>query len=278
MRARSLLLATLTAGLGLLFGSPEAAAGAAPALKALEEKQSGRPAYNVVQNRFFLKSERFELTPAFGAVPNNAFVQRYTGGLMAAYHLNETFAIEAAFLYSPDSKTGADLKGLTHTLVQIAEEGGSGVQFQQPIDKLALAGIFSARWAPVYGKINLIGESVLNFDFYGTGGLAALSINKYKATYSDERVAQSLNPAEQGAATPDVAPALNLGIGADFFITSGLALKLDARSLLYLDREPDYTLGDEGDSELKQRLYNVFVASVGISIYFPSMPPRLYNF
>lgn len=278
MRVRSFLLATIIAGLGLILATPEANAGASPALKALDEKKEGRAAFNVVQNRFFLKSERFEIAPSLGAVPNNAFVSRYTGTLTAAYHLSETFAVEAAFVYSPDSKAGNDLKGLTHTLVQIAEEGGSGVEFQQPIDKLALAGVFSARWSPVYGKINLIGESVLNFDFYGTGGLGVLSINKYKAIYSDERVAQGLMPAEQGAATPDVAPALNVGIGANFFITSALALKLDARSLLYIDTEADYTATSEGDDQLKQRLYNDFVASVGLSVFFPSMPPRMYNF
>ncbi len=274
----SFILATLTAGLGLLIAEPAAHAGAAPALKALQEKKEGRPAYNVVQNRFFLKSQRFELTPALGAVPNNAFVARYTGSVTAAYHLSETFAVEAAFFLSPDSKAGNDLKGLTHTLVTIAEEGGTGVAFQQPVDKLALAGVFSARWAPVYGKINLIGESVLNFDFYATGGLGFLSINKYKAVYSDERVAQGLQPAEQGEATPDVAPALNLGVGGDFFLTGSLALKLDARSLLYIDTEADYTATAQGDDELKQRVYNDFVASVGLSVYFPAMPPRLYNF
>lgn len=274
----SSLMATLTAGLGLLLAQPVAHAGASPALKALQEKTEGRPAYNVVQNRFFLKSQRFELTPAFGAVPNNAFVSRYTGSVTGAYHLSETFAVEAAFFLSPDSKAGNDLKGLSHTLVQIAEEGGTGVAFQQPIDKLALAGVFSARWSPVYGKINLIGESVLNFDFYGTGGLGVLSINKYKAVYSDERVAQGLLPAEQGQASPDVAPALNLGVGADFFITGAIAIKIDARSLLYIDTEADYTATAQGDDELKQRVYNDFIASVGLSVYFPSMPPRLYNF
>ena len=278
MRARSTLLATLFAGIGLLLASPDAAAGAAPALKALADETQGRPAYNVVQNRFFVKSQRFEIAPVLGAVPNNAFVKRYVGGLVMAYHLNETFALEAAFMYSPDSQSGADLKGLTHTLVQIAHDGGSGVEFQQPIDKLALVGAFSARWAPVYGKINLIGESVLNFDFYGTAGLGVLSINQYRATYSQELVNQGQYPADQGEKTPHVEPALNVGVGADFFLTGSLALKIDARSLLYVDREADYTEGSQGDEELKDRVYNDFIATVGLSIFFPSMPPRMYNF
>lgn len=278
MRDRSTLLATLTAGLGLLLASPDAAAGAAPALKALSEEQQGRADYNVVQNRFFLKSQRFEIAPVLGAVPNNAFVKRYVGGLNLAYHLSETVALEAAFLYSPDSQSGADLKGLTHTLVQIAHDGGSGVEFQQPIDKLGLVGAFSARWSPVYGKINLIGESVLNFDFYGTAGIGVLSINQYRATYDQRLVDQGSYPANQGEKTPHVEPALNLGVGADFFLTGALALKIDARNLLYVDTEADYTEGSEGDEELKDRVYNDFVATVGLSIFFPSMPPRMYNF
>lgn len=279
MRVRS-ILASLAAGLGLLgafaLGSPDAHAGADPAVSALKEEQVGRTPYNVVQNRFFLKSERFEVAPFLGYVPNNPFVKRYVGGAMLAYHLSETFAIEGAVMYAPDLGE-SDLKGLTETLVQIAEEGGSGVGFQQPLDKLVLGATFSARWTPIYGKINLIGERVLNFDLYGTGGLGFLSIAGYYARYDEDRVNNDLPPAALTERGNSGKPAVNIGVGFDFFFTGSLALKLDTRSLLYVSKAPQYDPNGDPNA-LPSRLYNDFVASVGLSIFFPSMQPRIYNF
>ena len=275
MRARSFVLATLLGVLGAL-APDQAQAGAAPAQKALQEEKDGRPEYNVVQNRFILKEGRFELTPMGGYVPNNPFVKRYTGAVLGAYHMSETFAVEGMIMYSPDLGEN-DLKGLTHTLVQIADQGGSGVGFQQPLDKMILGATFNARWAPVYGKINLIGEKVLNFDFYGTGGVGALAMNSYYARYDEDRIAQGLPPAALTELGNHPQFAVNLGLGVDFFFSSAVAVKLDARNLLYVAKAPQYDpTGDP--NELPSRLYNNFVASVGVAVFFPGMKPRIENF
>jgi len=252
------------------MASPDAEAGAKPATDAMDELNNGRPKYNVVQNRFFLKENRIELAPVVGYVPNNPFAKRYVGGLLGAYHFSETLAAEAAFMYSPDLGTG-DLKGLTTTLVSIAHEG-TDQGFQQPIEKMILGATFAARWAPVYGKINLIGERVLNFDFYGTAGLGLLTINKYYAKYNES---VGVPPTELVALGPKPRVPVNLGVGFDFFLSSSLALKLDARNYLYVDNKPQY---DPNVPVTESRLYNNFVASVGMSIFFPKMKPRVYNF
>lgn len=275
MRVRS-ILASLAAGLGLFLATPVAHAGADPAVAALKEEKVGRTPYNVVQNRFFLKAERFEIAPLVGYVPNNPFVKRYIGGAIAAYHVSETFAVEGALMYAPDLGVN-DLKGLTDTLVQIAEEGGSGVGFQQPLDKMVLGATFNARWTPIYGKINLIGERVLNFDLYGTGGVGVLSIAGYYARYDDGRASQGLSPAALTERGNSAKPAVNLGIGFDFFLTGSVALKLDTRNLLYVAKAPEYDPNGDPNA-LPSRLYNDFVASVGLSIFFPAMQPRIYNF
>ncbi len=272
MRSIATLTLTLFTLAGLL-ASPRAEAGAKAARQALKELQDGRKAYDKVQNRFFLKEGRFEIAPILGYVPNNPMVKRYTGGLLGAYHFSETFAIEGAFIYSPDLGT-SDLKGLTHTLVQIAHEGSGESDFQQPVDKLILGATFAARWAPIYGKINLIGERVLNFDLYGVAGLGLLSVNKYYARY-DENVPEGepptrLDPHESKPLVP-----LNLGLGFDFFLTQSVSVKLDARSYLYPDSKPQY---DPDVQVTEQRIYNTFVASAGVSVFFPKMKPRLMDF
>lgn len=252
-----------------IFGTMQAAqAETDPAKEALiENQQSFKTPREAVQNRFFLKEERFEFSPIIGFVPNDPMVNRITGGLLVAYHFSESIAAEGAFIYSPDLGK-ADVKGLTSTLVQIAEQGSGKVEFQQPIDKLQLGATFAVRWSPVYGKISLIGEGILNFDVYGVAGIGMLSVNKFfvksSGNYEDPIV---LVPAKWEPIIP-----LNLGMGINFFLNQTVALKLDARSYIYQGPEPQY---DPEIPVTESRLYNTLVTSLGASVFFPKMKPRM---
>ncbi len=262
-------------GVGLLT-TPSALAADSPADEAVERLVESDHTPSPIENRFFLKANRFEIAPVLGYVPNNPFARRYVGGALLAYHISESIAAEGAILYSPDLGQD-DLKGLTSTLVQIAHQGGSDAGFQQPVDKMTLGATFALRWAPVYGKINLLGEQVLNFDFYGTIGLGLLSRAEYYATYNDSHLTDgSGSPVTLSPAISTYTVPANIGIGFDFFLSQSVALKLDARSYLYVGNQPDYDPND--DTELGKRLYNNFIASAGVSIFVPKMKPRLYDF
>jgi outer membrane beta-barrel protein len=257
--------------LGTAFESAAANAGSRGADDALTEFRQGSPPKNAVENRFFLKEERFEITPSLGYVPNNPFVKRYVGGVMFAYHFTEELATEATVMYAPDLGEN-DLKELTSTLVQIANDtsGKKGPEFQQPLDKMILGATFDVRWAPVYGKLNLIGERVLNFDFYGTAGLGLLSSQQYYATLDES------GQDDNAVALQDVGskahPNVNLGVGFNFFLSSSVALKIDGRSYLYIDKKPQYDPETPVD---ESRLYNTFLATLGLAFFFPPMGERL---
>mgnify|MGYP002640108704 CR=1 FL=1 len=259
------------------FLTPLAALAAdSPADEAVDRLQQVDHTPAPIENRFFLKANRFEIAPVLGYVPNNPFARRYVGGALLAYHISESIAAEGAILYSPDLGQD-DLKGLTSTLVQIAHQGDPDAGFQQPVDKMTLGATFALRWAPVYGKINLLGEQVLNFDFYGTLGLGLLSRAEYYATYNDQYLTDGsgsvvqLSPPNSTYTVP-----INVGMGFDFFVSQSVALKIDARSYLYIGNQPDYDPND--DTDLGKRLYNNFIASAGVSIFIPKMKPRLYDF
>ena len=260
--------------MGSTVGAP--AAEAAPADNAIEIFRNGPERKDVVQNRFFLKTGRFELAPMGGLVPNNPMVKRYLGGLQLAYHFSETFAAGGQILYSPDLGVN-DLKGLTTTLVQIASGANTGVDFQQPVDKLILGATFSAQWAPVYGKINILGETVLNFDLYGEAGIGMLAIQKAYAQYDAAAGAESGLPVGIASDGNAVRVPLSLGAGLNIFLNQGMSLKLDARSLMYVDKAPDYTRGD-GVAPEESRLYSAFAVTTGLGFYFPKMKPRLSDF
>jgi outer membrane beta-barrel protein len=249
-----------------------------PGLDALDEFRNKRGHANAIENRFFLKQRRWEIAPVIGYVPNNSFARRYVGGITFGYHFTEEVAAEMQLTYSPDLGED-DLKGLTTVLIDRAHNAASqssGSGFQQPLDKVTLSTVFGLAWAPFYGKINLVGETVLSFDFYGFGGLGMLAKSNYNAKY------------DEVGANPDTGdivilePAGNefkvgpvFGTGTNIFITSSIALKLDVRMALFLDEKPQY---DPDVAVSQMQIYQNLITSVGVSFFFPKPPPRIYNF
>lgn len=262
--AASALLAAVTLGVAAPAVADD------PGHEALEDFRTREVKRPAITNRFFLKESRFELAVVGGLVPNNPFAKRYVGGVDLAYHLSEEFAFEGMFSYSPDLGIN-DLKGLTSALVIIAQ-GNSG-DFQQPLDKVTLSAAFGAKWSPLYGKINLVGETVLNFDLYFTGGIGMLAKQNYFAVYDAGSPVYVALVDQTPPNEVEIAPVL--GTGMNFFLTQGMALKLDARMSLYIDNKPQY---DPNEIVSEQRLYNNFVIAAGLGFYFPKMRSRLYNF
>ncbi|MBA2319808.1 MAG: outer membrane beta-barrel domain-containing protein [Deltaproteobacteria bacterium] len=271
------LLSTATAMLALgLLAAPSASAADSPGASALEDYRTGKKVPKAIENRYFLKEGRFELAPHFGYVPNNPLAVRYVAGAFLTYHLNETISFGGDISYSPDLGE-QDLKGLVGVLLDRAfNASANNTEFQQPLDKVTLSAQFGVNWAPIYGKINLLGETVVNFDFYLFAGAGFFSKTNYVAVYDPSGVATGDVVALQPATTPNeqkVGPVI--GLGQNYFITQSLALKLDARSAFYVDNKPQY---DPAVPVTEQRLVNNFTASIGLGVYFPAMKPRLYEF
>jgi len=277
--ARSRALPALVFAFAALAGtaSETAFATESPGLEAIDQFRDTKKARKAVENRFFLKQERFEIAPSVGYVPNNPFAIRYVGGVILNYHFNEVISAEAQITYSPDLGEN-DLKGLTSVLLDRAYNATSGNTFQQPLDKVALSAAFGVGWSPFYGKINLVGETVLNFDLYGFVGVGMLAKNNYVAKY-DEAGADLPEPdivnLEPAAAANEVLVAPVIGLGQNYFLTQMIAFKIDARASFYVDNKPQY---DPDVPVTEKRLYNNFIASAGLGFFFPRMKPRLYNF
>jgi outer membrane beta-barrel protein len=248
-----------------------------PGLDALDANRVEQGQKKAVENRFFLKENRFEVAPIIGYVPNNPFARRYIIGGILGYHFSETLSAQAQLMYSPDLGEN-DLKGLVSVLLDRAYNADTenASTFQQPLDKVTLAAAFGVAWAPVYGKINLVGETVLNFDFYMFGGAGMVSKADYIALY-DEVGAQAPSPdvvlLESQGNSVKVSP--YIGIGQNYFLNRLMAVKIDVRAAFYVAKAPQY---DPAVEVAEQRLYNNVVAGVGFAFFFPNMKPRLYNF
>ncbi|MCB9663371.1 MAG: outer membrane beta-barrel domain-containing protein [Alphaproteobacteria bacterium] len=230
---------------------------------------------NPVQNRFFLKSKRFELTPMAGIVATNPFASRFNFSLGFGYHFRENLALSGIFTYAPDLGKG-DVKGLVPLLLQQDPNDA----FQQPLEKVTLAAAIGVTWAPVYGKLNILGEVVGNFDFFTFLGLGFVVQNKYYAIENPNYGAGDPQDAFYdftGPPVTQVAIAPTVGFGTNFFLTQTVALRLDARLFLYPDANPDYNPDDDIAAE-GTRLVTELSTSVGVAFFFPKMKPRLDDF
>jgi outer membrane beta-barrel protein len=264
-------LVTISVGLG------SDARAASPGLDAIEEYKRGRLAHTAVENRFFIKEKRFELAPMVGYVPNNPYARRYTAGVAVAYHFNETIAAQAQVFVSPDLGEG-DVKGLVGVLLQRAFNSSSDaeVEFQQPLDKVTLGANFGAVWSPFYGKINLVGETVLNMDFYLYGGAGIVSKHNYYATFDEAGAALTPpDPVQLENLGNEVKVGPYIGIGQNYFLNRVMSFKLDFRSALWVDNTPQY---DPNVESTQQRVYNNVILSGGVAFFLPNMKPRLYDF
>lgn len=268
------------AALVLAAGAPRIAAASSPGIDAIERFKHGEEQkQKAVENRFFLKENRFEISPVFGYVPNNPFARRYMVGGIFGFHFSELMSAQAEILYSPDFGEN-DLKGLTSVLLERANQansaaGGGAVAFQQPLDKAALTGAFGVAIAPLYGKINLVGETVLNFDFYIFAGAGMVSKKDYIATFDEAGYQAGTDIVTLTAQDNEVKVGPYLGIGQNYFLNRVMAVKIDIRAAFYVDNQPQYDPNVPVDG---LRLYNNVIASTGVGFYFPNMKRRLYNF
>lgn len=272
-----LLASVLVAGFGSM---PAHAEDEPPGIQALQEFREGPQRRDPVVNRFFLKANRFEISPAIGFIPTNSYVSHVTFGAALNYHFTEQLAVHLFAAGSPSSGSG-ELKPLTELLLDRATDD----EFRQAVDKVSLASTLGVSWSPFYGKINILGETVANFDFFVTGGLGiVLETDKWAI----ENL--SYQPGARGPAgrfaiyDPELPGRLSarfgpsLGVGANFFLSQSVALHLDGRFFLYFDRARASGTSTFDDPPGRTTAVPMFSATAGISIFVPKMKPRLSDF
>jgi outer membrane beta-barrel protein len=200
-----------------------------------------------IQRKTFLKLGRWEIAPHVAFVANDPFLNRYIVGSGIGYHLTEIFAIEANIDFSPDLGT-ADWKPLTKQLV---EEN----HVSPDISKLTFFGNVSFQFSPIYGKAALMGRNIINFDIYGAFGMGATR------TADDLEALQAQEDPRAIATQIQVHPTTNYGGGARIIFNENLALRVEARSMLYIETVNATTL------EMKQNL----LIQAAVSFFVPGI-------
>lgn len=191
-----------------------------------------------VQRKGFIKRGRFEIAPMFAATVNDAFYQKFGGGLRLAYNVHDAFAVALRGTYFEPYRTDNVREGKLAFNSQLLSSQIEG--------QLMLGGV----WSPIYGKASFLQNQIVHFDLFLSAGFGAV----WSATSGE--------PRNEGAHI-----AADLGGGVRFYPKEWLAFELGLLATLY----PDQPV-----ASLPATVQKVFVANVGFSFFFPTTFEYVY--
>jgi|JI10StandDraft_1071094.scaffolds.fasta_scaffold13650_2 outer membrane beta-barrel protein len=163
----------------------------------------------IVQKRQFEKDGRFEATLFGGIIPNDDFIVYFPTGVRAGYHFSEAFAVEASFAYAFESET--DLKKFL-----VSEIGLKRADIQEILSMYYNIDIL---WAPIYGKISLLGAKLAHFETFVGVGFGAFHTTEFAAENPDGNAA--------------IKPGGNTILGFRWFINDLLNVRTEYRQYFF---------------------------------------------
>ncbi len=212
----------------------------------VEDETGKKRLIKTIQKKNFFKKGRWEASPHFAFVANDPFLNRYIVGAGINYNLTEIFAVEASFDFSPDLGD-SDWKPVTKQLI---EENN----VSPDISKLTMFGSATFLFSPIYGKVAVVGREIINFDIFGAFGMGMTrtgeSLEALDAEQSNERAVLTQY---------QMHPTTNFGGGLRIIFGENLALRVDGRSMVYI----------ETVNATQLEMKNNFLLQGSMSVFFP---------
>ena len=212
----------------------------------VEDDASKKRLIKTIQKKNFFKKGRWEASPHFAFVANDPFLNRYIVGSGINYNLTEIFAIEANIDFSPDLGD-ADWKPVTKQLI---EENN----VSPDISKLTYFGSATFLFSPIYGKVAVVGREIINFDIFASFGMGMTrtseSLEALDAEANNERAVLTQH---------QMHPTTNFGGGLRIIFGENLALRVDGRSMVYI----------ETVNATQLEMKNNFLIQGSMSVFFP---------
>jgi outer membrane beta-barrel protein len=154
----------------------------------------------VVQNRLYSKERKFELGTFGGVISTDPFLSVKNTGATLGYHFSEYLALHAVGWKS--------FVGPSTALTTFEQTIQATTNFNAPRSFFGLEGMASI----LYGKLSLVGKSIIYYDFHFTAGMGATWTES--GTY----------------ATP------NFGVGQQIYLSKAASLRVDYRLMHYREK------------------------------------------
>ena len=195
----------------------------------IQKKASERPKLvdriKSVQRKAFLKKKRVEIFPFFAMNLNDPFYQHFLAGASLSFHMVDSFALEL--------KGGAVLGTVNQDAVKLVRVNEGAICEDCP--QLKYHADVNMGWSPIYGKISLLGESIVHFDTYFSAGGGIFGT-------------------DSGAN-----PSVNFGVGQRYFFNDWLVGRVELRDYVFMDSRNEIS-----------DIQNVLLLSFSVSGFFPT--------
>lgn len=191
-----------------------------------------------VTSQSFLHDKRFMVGPKIGTTINDPFYASLAVGLNAGYYVSEHLYLGLSGEFLP-------VNGPTN-LVKVVGRTGDRAKYYAPM----YFAYFDVNWVPFYGKISMMAEAVLHYDFYLVGGLGIAGMRS-----KDENVDY-----------PPLSFSGEVGLGMHLFIKRWCALRIEITDRISYGAR--YIADIPGKEETS--LQNIIGLTVGADFFFPT--------
>lgn len=214
--------------LGLLLAALSVAPASAFAQE--EEAAEGELVERVaVRNRLYSVDDRFEIGASVGFTLMSRLTEHYNFNATVGWNIAETFALEIKGGFAYSQHTGLANRISTDFARNMSVPVAADMKDLWEMTVNAVAGV---RWQPIYGKLGLMAELPVHFQFYLWAGGGVGVFKRDSVVICNQRQGNVCN-AFYGES--QVGPLVSLALGGRFFITPRHAVRLEVRDYSYLD-------------------------------------------
>jgi outer membrane beta-barrel protein len=192
----------------------------------------------VVRNRLHTMEKRFELSPSVGFTIVTRLTEHYNFNIGAAYNFTNTLAAEIRGGYAYSRQTGLARQVGEHLLQRNPATEVTITDDLSNLWEMKANGIIGGRWAPLYGKINLMAELPVHFQTYLWAGAGAGTFHRESLVVCFGPVSSAQRQSGQcpERLTEDKTTFIVSGaLGFRFFTHQHGGLRLEVRSMLFPD-------------------------------------------
>ena len=193
----------------------------------------------VVRNRLYSMKGKFEVGLNGGFTLLSRLTDNINVNASAAYNIEDTLGFEL--------RAGYGISRHTSLANQIADDFAANPSIKTADDlselwEMTANGAIGIRWAPIYGKISLMAELPVHFQFYVWVGGGGALLKRESIVYCQEEGRDDTGAKVCAAFLTEskFSPVVSAALGARFFVTPKHTVRLEVRDWSYPD---SYLLG-----------------------------------
>ncbi|MBL9039551.1 MAG: outer membrane beta-barrel domain-containing protein [Archangium sp.] len=186
----------------------------------------------VVRNRLFNVRERWEVGGNFGLSLLSRLTDHYNLNVSGAYNVSDWLGVELRGGYAISMHTQLVDQLRSDFLSTVGPTSTTTLSDAADLWEMTANAVIGVRFQPIYGKLNLMAELPVHFQFYLWAGGGFGLFKKESVVLCTARTGNTCNEFLQETKP---GPLVSLALGLRVFLHQNHSIKFEARSFSYLD-------------------------------------------